>query len=110
MQPPRCLVAPGLRLASLWRIPRASGGPARPLNHGAAMSKSSLGFALALALGATACQISPVVTDPSPPHDDRYSQCREAARDYCRKVVGVAADELDRCVAEHAFRCVSGGR
>jgi hypothetical protein len=75
------------------------------------MKTSSLGLVLALALGATACQISPVVNDPTPPpSDDRYSQCREAARDYCRTVVGVAADELDRCVAEHAFRCVSGGR
>jgi hypothetical protein len=75
------------------------------------MSQPNLGLVLALALAATACQISPVVTDPSPPpSDDRYSQCREAARDYCRKVVGVTAEELDRCVAEHAFRCVSGGR
>ena len=49
---------------------------------------------LALAFGATGCQISPVVTpDPAPrAEDDRYAQCREAARDYCRKVVGVPAD------------------
>ena len=73
------------------------------------MNKPSL--ALVLALGAAGCHISPVVTDPSPARfDDRYSQCREAARDYCRKVVGVPADEMDRCVAEHAFRCVSGDR
>lgn len=73
------------------------------------MSRTLL--ALVAALGAAACQISPVVTDPNPPHsDDLYAQCREAARDYCRKVVGAADDELDRCVAEHAFRCVSGSR
>ncbi len=73
------------------------------------MNKTPL--VLAAALSAAGCQISPVVTDPTPrAEDDRYAQCREAARDYCRKVVGVPADELDRCVAEHAFRCVSGGR
>jgi len=70
----------------------------------------TLALVSTLVVGALGCRIAPVLTDPSQRSEDHYSQCREAARDYCKKVVNVSADDLDRCVAEHAFRCVSGSR
>jgi len=64
---------------------------------------------LAIALCAAGCTISPVVTDPTARHSDRYSDCRRAAKEYCREVVNPSDDDEDRCVAEHAYRCTSGG-
>jgi hypothetical protein len=58
-------------------------------------------------LWALACTISPVVTVPDSP-TPRYTDCEHAARSYCEAVVRASGDELDRCVAEQAFRCVSG--
>jgi hypothetical protein len=55
------------------------------------------------------CTISPVVSDPRPHGTDRYAECRRAAKDYCREVVNSPSAEMDRCVADHAFRCTSGG-
>lgn len=53
------------------------------------------------------CEISPVVTaDESflgPYHD-----CKQAAEDYCEHVVVAAARDMDTCVADHTFQCVSG--
>ena len=59
-----------------------------------------------LALG---CEISPVVTVPESP-SPRYIDCELAARSYCEEVVHASSDDLDRCVAEQTFRCVSGRR
>jgi len=56
-----------------------------------------------LALG---CEISPVVSAPEPPNT-RYEDCRRAADDYCRSVVRPRADDMQHCVAEHAYQCVS---
>jgi hypothetical protein len=64
---------------------------------------------LALGLLSLGCTISPVVTDPMPRHGDRYAECRRAAKEYCREVVNAPSNEMDRCVADHAFRCTSGG-
>ncbi len=63
---------------------------------------------LAMALLALGCTISPVVSDPMSRSSDRYSECRRAAKDYCREVVNSPSNEMDRCVADHAFRCTSG--
>lgn len=64
------------------------------------------------ALLAAACSFNPVVTDPvvSDPEGSgvRYDDCHRAARDYCRDAVGVAKDEMKKCVAEATFECVSG--
>jgi hypothetical protein len=54
-----------------------------------------------------ACTISPVVTVPESP-SPRYIDCEHAARNYCEEVVRASDDDLDRCVAEQTFRCVSG--
>jgi hypothetical protein len=63
---------------------------------------------LLASLLALACQISPVVTPSSEEGNSRYSDCRRAARDYCRHVLAVSDDEQDKCVAKRAFECLSG--
>jgi hypothetical protein len=65
---------------------------------------------LATALLALGCTISPVVSDPREESSDRYSDCRRAAKDYCREVVNTPSNEVDRCVADYAYRCISGAR
>lgn len=65
-------------------------------------------WVLLLALVALGCQISPVITDPEQGGSGRYDDCRRAARNYCRDVMGAIEDEMQRCVSEHVFRCVSG--
>jgi hypothetical protein len=66
-------------------------------------------FALALiAVLALSCRISPVITDKADPSSDRYSECKRAAREYCKHVVDPAQSEMDGCVAKYAFECVSG--
>ncbi len=62
---------------------------------------------LPAALLALACQVSPVVTPPS--RDSRYEDCRRASRDYCKHVLSVSDDEKDKCMAQRAFECLSGG-
>lgn len=54
-----------------------------------------------------ACSISPVVNVPDSP-SPRYFDCQRAARSYCEEVVHASSDDLDRCVAEQTFHCVSG--
>ena len=56
-----------------------------------------------LALG---CEIAPIVSTPDTP-GSHYDDCRRAAEDYCEHVVLPRVDEMDRCVATHAFECVS---
>ncbi len=61
-----------------------------------------------LAVMALSCRIAPVVTDRSDPPSDRYSECKRAARDYCRHVVDPTQTEMDGCVAKYAYECLSG--
>ena len=63
---------------------------------------------ITLAVALAGCEISPVVSEPMSREPDRYHSCRRAARDYCREVVQPPAAELDRCVADAAYRCLSG--
>jgi hypothetical protein len=61
------------------------------------------------ALTAVGCEISPIVSAPEPP-DTLYDDCKRAARDYCEYVVQPRAGDMERCVATHAFECVSKSR
>ncbi len=54
-----------------------------------------------------ACTISPIVTDPGANDDDTYSNCRRASRDYCRDALDEPASKMDKCVAEHTYKCLS---
>jgi hypothetical protein len=57
-----------------------------------------------LALG---CSLSPVVTVPqieTTPYDD----CERAAEDYCELVIGAGDADLESCVANYTFQCISG--
>jgi hypothetical protein len=65
---------------------------------------------LAIAFLALGCTISPVVSDPRERSSEVYSDCRRAAKDYCREVVNAPSNEVDRCVADYAYRCTSGAR
>ena len=69
----------------------------------------SLLLAMALAvLAPLGCEISPVVSAPEEPRS-RYSDCDRAARDYCEDFLGASRQDMDACVAEHRFKCVSSG-
>jgi hypothetical protein len=61
-------------------------------------------FAGCLALG---CRIAPVVSDTQV-GGGHYDGCEQAARNYCEQVVEAGENELDACVAKHAFQCMSG--
>lgn len=61
-----------------------------------------------VALAAVGCEISPVVTAPEG-IGTRYGDCDRAAREYCEHGLEVDDAQMDRCVAEHRFRCVSSG-
>ncbi len=67
-------------------------------------------FVLVLALVSLSCTISPVITDPS--RDgvgrDHYDSCKRASKDYCREVLGTAADEMAKCVANFTYECLTG--
>ena len=63
---------------------------------------------LPLCLLALGCSISPVIS--ADPPDTRYDDCRQAAADYCEQAVRPPADEMQQCVATHAFQCVSAER
>jgi hypothetical protein len=65
---------------------------------------------LLIALSGLACTVSPVITDPGSDggSSERYSGCKRAAKDYCRHVVEADEDEMDRCVANSTFECLSG--
>jgi hypothetical protein len=57
-----------------------------------------------LALG---CRIAPVVSDTKV-GTSHYDDCERAAQNYCERVVGAPDAELEKCVAKHAFQCISG--
>lgn len=54
-----------------------------------------------------ACEISPVVSAPSDAPGVRYSDCERAAEDYCEHTIKASDREMDSCVAEYRFKCVS---
>jgi hypothetical protein len=57
-----------------------------------------------LALG---CTLSPVVTAPqieTTPYDD----CEQAAENYCELVIGASDTDLESCIANYTFQCISG--
>lgn len=62
---------------------------------------------LFLSLGTLGCEISPVVSAPSDMPGMRYSDCDRAAEDYCEHVVKASDREMDACVAEYRFKCLS---
>ncbi len=66
----------------------------------ALVSLSALGWALG-------CEISPVVTAPFDSPGTRYSDCERAAEEYCEHSIGAAARDMEACVAEHRFQCLS---
>ena len=57
-----------------------------------------------LALG---CRIAPVVSDASV-GTTRYDDCEQAAQNYCEFVIHASESELEGCVANYAFQCISG--
>jgi len=64
-------------------------------------------FVILGALAASACSVSPVITDPGDSAGDRYGSCRRAARDVCK--YREADDEARKqCVAEATYVCVKG--
>lgn len=65
-------------------------------------------LALCVCLAALGCEISPVVSAPAEP-GSRYSDCDGAAKDYCEDFVRASEEEMDACVAEYRFKCVSSG-
>jgi hypothetical protein len=65
---------------------------------------------LLLALAGLSCQISPVITPTEEGGSERYDDCRRAAKDYCRDVLGVAKEDTKECVSKATFECISGSR
>lgn len=61
-----------------------------------------------LALTTAGCSISPIVTEPTG-DSNRYSDCRRAAKDYCRDALGSADEELRKCTAKATYECISNG-
>lgn len=60
-------------------------------------------------LSTLGCEISPVVTSPSDAPGVRYSDCDRAAEEYCEHSVKAPSREMDACVAESRFKCLSSG-
>ena len=58
-----------------------------------------------LALG---CTINPVVSDTQV-GIGYYDACEQAAENYCEYVVKAAESDLESCVANYTFQCLSGG-
>ncbi len=67
-------------------------------------------LALVFALLALSCTISPVVTEPSLDggRRDHYGACKRASKDYCREVLATAQDEMNKCVANFTYECLTG--
>jgi hypothetical protein len=38
----------------------------------------------------------------------RYDDCEQAAQNYCEFVIHAAESDLEGCVANYAFQCISG--
>lgn len=70
------------------------------------MKKLFAAFGGLLALG---CEIAPVVSAPMESPGVRYRDCNRAAEEYCEDSVKPTAQDMDACVAEHRFQCLSSG-
>ena len=79
---------------------------ARRLRHTRGMKL----FIAALAALMVGCTLSPVVTTPGAESDDFFHACRRASRDYCQDALDTPPSELDKCVAEATYACLSGVR
>lgn len=66
-------------------------------------------LAALVCFSALGCEISPIVSAPADT-GMRYSDCDRAAQDYCEHSIGATKREMDACVAEYRFKCVSSGR
>lgn len=58
-------------------------------------------------LAALGCEISPVVSAPSDAPGVRYSDCDRAAEEYCEHKINASARDMEACVAEYRFKCLS---
>ncbi len=56
---------------------------------------------------ALGCEISPVVSAPFDGPGMRYSDCERAAEEYCEHTIRASDRDMDACVAEHRFKCLS---
>ncbi len=55
------------------------------------------------------CRISPVITAPDDGGGHQmYDDCRRAAKDYCRDVIGASKEDMKACVSQSTFECLSG--
>lgn len=70
------------------------------------MKKLFAAFVVLLALG---CRIAPVISTPMDSPGARYRDCTRAAEDYCEESIKARAKDMDACVAEHRFQCLSSG-
>ena len=62
-------------------------------------------LSLSSALG---CEIAPIVSAPLD-NGMRYSDCERAAEEYCELSIKATDREMDACIAEHRFKCLSSG-
>ena len=60
-------------------------------------------------LAVLGCEISPVVSAPLDSPGVRYRDCDRAAEEYCEESIQPAARDMDACIAEHRFKCLSSG-
>jgi hypothetical protein len=60
-------------------------------------------------LVALGCEIAPVVSAPLDSPGIRYQDCDRAAEEYCENSIKPASRDMDACVAEYRFKCVSSG-
>jgi len=60
-------------------------------------------------LVALGCEIAPIVSAPLDSPGTRYHDCDRAAEEYCEDSIKPAARDMDACVAEHRFKCLSSG-
>jgi hypothetical protein len=65
------------------------------------------GAALVAGFLALGCRIAPVVSDAHV-GTTRYDDCEQAAQNYCEFVIHAAESDLEGCVANYAFQCISG--
>ena len=61
-------------------------------------------------LSTLGCEISPVVSAPVDTPGARYSDCDRAAEDYCEHKIQASDREMDACVAEHRYKCLSSSK
>ena len=64
-------------------------------------------LAALVCFAALGCEISPVVSAPSGMPGMRYADCERAAEEYCEYSIKAADRDMDACIAEHRFKCLS---